>query len=191
MSGHPQGAEDPVRRPARRLAAATFALVVAIPLAVPGCYPQSGRTPDEEVTGADRDAPPVPRVSAVERAEILGLSDELTRIYKSGDWPALASLVAPDYLGTAPGVEWDVARLKEEFPKVRLVDCRTDAVTVKALAPGLVLLNQDAFLKESYDGQDISGRYRFTTIWTRREGRWQLLFEEEVPLPATAEAGSS
>jgi ketosteroid isomerase-like protein len=53
----------------------------------------------------------------------------------------------------------------------------------------LVLLNQDAVLEETYDGEDISGRYRVTTVWARRDGRWRLLFEQEVPLSDLSEAG--
>lgn len=133
----------------------------------------------------------VPEVTAAVRAKILALSDDLTRIYKEGDWSSLSSLVASDYLGSAPGFEWDLARLKAEFPKIRLTGCRVEGATVKALAPGLVLLNQDATLQETYDGHDISGHYRFTTIWARRDGRWRLLFEQEVPLSSPTEGGKS
>jgi hypothetical protein len=35
----------------------------------------------------------------------LSLIDQLVRCYRAGDCTALSSLVAPDYLGTAPGVQ--------------------------------------------------------------------------------------
>lgn len=149
--------------------------------------------------GTSHDAPAVtgrtPRFPAelapASRAEVLALADQLTAIYKRGDWPALARLVAPDYLGSAPGMEWDFDELKAEFPKVRLVDCHVESSTVRRLAFGLVLLNQDAALKEFYGDQDISGRYRFTTIWARRQGGWRLIFEQEMPLPAPAASSAS
>ncbi|HVN78254.1 MAG TPA: nuclear transport factor 2 family protein, partial [Terriglobia bacterium] len=116
------------------------------------------------------------------RTEALALSDQLVGIYKSGDWRALLSLLDPGYLGTAPGIQWNLAALQREFPKIRLSEYHREAFIVKKLAPGMVLLNEDGTLRETYDGQDISGRYRFTTIWVKRAGSWRLLFEQEVPL---------
>jgi len=174
--------EDGRRLVGYRLALVLLASAVSPFPGVVGCDVHGGRPSHQRAAEMEPDSPMVPEVSAAVKAEILGLGDELTAVYKRRDWPALASLVAPDYLGSAPGFEWDLAKLEAEFPRVQLFDCRVEAATVKALAPGLVLLNQDAVLKETYSGQDISGRYRFTTVWARRDGRWRLVFEQEVPL---------
>jgi hypothetical protein len=128
------------------------------------------------------DAAPLEPTPAV-KAAVLGASARLTQIYEARDLGALIALVAPDYLGSAPGFEWDLAKLKEEFPKIHLHEFHGETPTLKQLAPNLVLLNQDASIRESYDGQDISGRYRMTTIWVHRGGHWCLLFEQEIPLP--------
>ena len=114
----------------------------------------------------------------------LALSDQLSTIYKHGDWSALADLLAPEYLGTAPEGQWDMKALQREFPKIHFTGIHRDHFVVKELAPDVLLLNEDATLQETYDGQDISGRYRFTTIWTRQAERWRLLFEQEMPLAA-------
>jgi hypothetical protein len=117
------------------------------------------------------------------RIELLAQADGLTAIYQRGDWPALKLVLAPGYLGTAPGQEWDASQLEREFPKVKLIDFVRHNATVKPLGVNVVLLNEDGFLRETYADQDISGWYRFTTIWTRVDGRWRLLFEQEVPIP--------
>lgn len=83
----------------------------------------------------------------------------------------------------------DLSACRDRQAPVNRASRRTTGATVKALAPGLVLLNQDAVLEETYDGEDISGRYRVTTVWARRDGRWRLLFEQEVPLSDLSEAG--
>jgi hypothetical protein len=57
-----------------------------------------------------------------------------------------------------PGAQWDRATLEREFAKIRMTD------------------------KETYAGEEISGRYRMTTIWINRANEWRLLFEQEVPL---------
>jgi hypothetical protein len=38
-------------------------------------------------------------------------------------------------------------------------------------------------MRETYAGQDISGRYWSSDVWVRRGGRWLLLVEQELPLP--------
>jgi hypothetical protein len=117
-------------------------------------------------------------------ATILSLDDQLSDIYKRGDWSALRGLVAPDYLGSWGNfLTADLSRLQREFPKVRLKSFHRELAVVKSLSPGVVLLNENGRMEETYDGQDVSGRYRFTTVWVHRQGRWRLLFEQEVPLP--------
>ena len=119
-------------------------------------------------------------------AEVLNLSDHLSNIYKEHDWSGLKKLVSSGYVGTAPGFQWTIADLEKEFPKISLHDIHRDAYFIKVLNPALVLLNEDATLKETYDGQDISGPYRMTTIWTKQGDAWQLLFEQEIPIPVSA-----
>jgi hypothetical protein len=93
-------------------------------------------------------------------------------------------MLAPGYLGTAPGLSWNLDSLRAAFPRIHFITWRRDQATVKELSPGTLLVNDDGWLTESYDGQDISGRYRLTEVWVRRDGRWLLLFEQEMPLPA-------
>jgi Domain of unknown function (DUF4440) len=133
-------------------------------------------------SGAQRNALALAPDSA--RVVGLALSDQLSDVYKCGDWPRLATMLAPDYLGAAPGLSWNLDSLQAAFPKIHFIAWRRDAATVKELSPGTLLVNDDGQLTESYDGQDISGRYRLTDVWVRRGGRWLLLFEQEVPLPA-------
>jgi hypothetical protein len=78
---------------------------------------------------------------------------------------------------------WNFASLQKEFPKIALLAVHRSSFLVRPLAPDIVLLNEDVTLQETYDGQDISGPYRWTTIWARRSGRWQLIFEQEIPIP--------
>ena len=79
---------------------------------------------------------------------------------------------------------WDRAALQREFPRIRMQSFHRDSAIVKALGAGVVLLNEDATMRETYAGKDISGRYRMTTAWAFREGRWRLVFEQEIPLAA-------
>jgi len=115
-------------------------------------------------------------------AEAAALDRRLTQIDLSRDWPALEAIVAPDYYGTGEGFEWDFAALQREFPKIQLSDLHVERQNVKRLAPDLILVNDVLTMRETYGGQNISGRYWSGDIWVRRNGRWLLLVEQEVPL---------
>jgi hypothetical protein len=137
------------------------------------------------LAGPTRPAPalaPAPAPGEDERLT-LSLSNELTDIYLKRDLDRLHKLLAPEYLGTAPGTNWDAERLAAEFPQIEMQAARRLRYTVKPLARDLLLLNEDVELYETYRGQNISGTYRMTTIWTERQGRWLLLFEQEIQLP--------
>jgi hypothetical protein len=110
------------------------------------------------------------------------LDARLTTAYHSGDWAALEALVAPDYLGITEDFEWDFASLKREFPKIRLIDSKMERQRVKRLASDLILVNDVFTMHETFDGEDISGRYCTSNVWVHRNGRWLLLVEQEVRL---------
>jgi hypothetical protein len=148
-----------------------------------GCAGSDGR--GAAGSGASVGPEPAPNADSL-REQMLGMSDRLTAIYRNRDWPALDSLLAEDYLGSAPGLEWNRDSLRAEFPMIHLIGSTREGATVKWLAPGTALLNEDVKLRESFGGEDISGRYRWTTIWVRRGGGWKLAFEQELGIPAEA-----
>ncbi len=115
-------------------------------------------------------------------AEGATLDRRLTDIYLHRDWPALAAIVAPDYYGTGEGFEWDFAALQREFPKIQLSELHVERQHVKRLAPDLIVVNDILTMRETYGNQNISGRYWSGDIWVKRDGRWLLLVEQEIPL---------
>jgi hypothetical protein len=116
--------------------------------------------------------------------EVLELDKRLTDVYRRHDAQALLALVAPEYYGDAGDFEWDHDTLMREFPKIRLSDLRVERRHVKRLTPDIVQIDCVQTMQEVYDGQDISGRYWTSGIWVHRDGRWLLLVEQEIPLPA-------
>jgi hypothetical protein len=120
--------------------------------------------------------------SATVESQVLARDREYSEAWLRGDWEAVAGIVAPEYWGAGSDFSWDLARLKEEFPKAKAMAYRNEAPHVKGLGPGLVLLNRVTTMRETYAGADISGRYWISEIWVRRDGRWLLLVEQEIPL---------
>lgn len=110
------------------------------------------------------------------------LDQRLTNTYLHRDWAALSTIVAPDYCGSGDGFEWNFSDLQREFPKIQLADFHIERQRVKQLAPGVLLVSDVATVRETYAGQDISGRYKSTDVWVLRDGKWLLLVEQETPL---------
>jgi len=152
-----------------------MALLLGVPIVLGGCEhrERAGSAASNHAGASGED-------SIV--AEAVALDRQLTEVYLHRDWPALAAIVAPDYYGTGEGFEWDFAALQREFPKIQLSDFHIERQHVKRLAPDLILINDVLTMREIYAGQNISGRYWSGDIWVRRDGRWLLLVEQEVPL---------
>jgi hypothetical protein len=111
------------------------------------------------------------------------LDQSLTDAWQSGQWTTLEPLIAPDYQGITEDPNWNFATLKTEFPKIRLRDSKIEKQTVRRLAYDLILVNDVFTMHETYNNQDISGRYSSSDIWVRRNNRsWLLLVEQEVRL---------
>jgi hypothetical protein len=126
-------------------------------------------TSDQEVSEADKSA-------------ILSLDRRYAEAWKQSDWATVAVLVAPDYWGAGEGFSWDFQKLREAFPKIKLLEYRNEPPSVKALGRDAILVNYITRMRETDDGVDISGRYWYSQIWVRRAGAWRLLVEQEVPL---------
>jgi hypothetical protein len=110
------------------------------------------------------------------------LDQRLTDAYHIRDWSKLQSLLAPDYSAISEAAEWDLATLQREFPKIHLIDFKIEQRHIRRLSPDLLLINEVAFMHETYENDDTSGRYSNSDIWVRRNGRWLLLLEQEVRL---------
>jgi len=115
-------------------------------------------------------------------AQGAALDAKLSDAYMHGDWSAFSAFVAPDYTASGDGFEWNRADLEREFPKIQLLEFRVERQRVKQLSPGVLLVSDIATMRETYDKQDISGRYVSSDVWVNRDGKWWLLVEQETRL---------
>jgi hypothetical protein len=120
--------------------------------------------------------------SATVESQVLARDHEYAEAWLKGDWENIAEIVAPEYWGIGDDFSWDLAKLKEEFPKAKAIAYTNEVPHVRQLAPGLALLTRVTRMRETYAGADISGRYWISEIWTLRNGRWMLLVEQEILL---------
>ena len=116
------------------------------------------------------------------KSEILSLDHRYAEAWRQGDWATVESLVAPDYEAIGEDFSWSLQNLREEFPKVKLLEYKNGPASLEALGPDTILLSYVTRMQETADGKDISGRYWYSQIWVRRAGAWRLLVEQEIPL---------
>jgi uncharacterized protein (TIGR02246 family) len=100
------------------------------------------------------------------------------------DGAALADLFADDYIEiTVDGKRMEKKEIVEWSPQVDEIDrYAVDAETVVTLGDDTVVLSYHLVLDGSSRGKTISPRERWaTSIWSRRDGRWQCCFFQQSP----------
>jgi ketosteroid isomerase-like protein len=63
-----------------------------------------------------------------------------------------------------------------KFQSIELSDLKVHVYGDAAVAAGT------STLKGTYKGQDISGTYRFTDVWVKRNGKWQAVASQSTKL---------
>lgn len=118
--------------------------------------------------------------------ELLKVGKEYEEAIVRGDAAAYDRIMADDYTFTSPtGEVSDKAREIErtksgdvKFESGRADDVRTRIYGDTAVVTGLWIS------KGKYKGQDFSGKDRFTTVFVKRGGRWQLVAEHVTSVAA-------
>jgi ketosteroid isomerase-like protein len=101
-----------------------------------------------------------------------------------GDTSVIERLEADDIISTDPSgkvtdKQQDVQALKSgelKFETVKLSDMKVRVYGNTAVATGTNMV------KGSYKGQDISGSYRFTDTWVKRNGKWQAVASQATKI---------
>ncbi len=116
--------------------------------------------------------------SSVEQ-ELMQLEKESAAAAVKGDTTFLDRHTAANYVGTDPvGGVGDRATMmagaKAGDPKFEALDL--DEMSVRMAGTEAAVVTGRATVKGKLkSGMDISGQYRFTDVWVRQEGRWQLM----------------
>ncbi len=116
--------------------------------------------------------------SSVEQ-ELMQLEKESAAAAVKGDTTFLDRHTAANYVGTDPvGGVGDRATMmagaKAGDPKFEALDL--DEMSVRMAGTEAAVVTGRATVKGKLkSGMDISGQYRFTDVWVKREGRWQVM----------------
>ena len=119
--------------------------------------------------------------------ELTTRESEFSEALLRGDWKALEQIEADDLIftnadGSVTHKSDDVANLRLgnfKFESIKMQD-----VTVQDFGEVAVVTGQ-LTEKVRYKTTDLSGLYRFTDVWVRRDGRWQLFAGQETLVPSS------
>jgi ketosteroid isomerase-like protein len=152
------------------------ALVVAIPVAA------AAQTPDTKQQPA---AAAKPAGGDVEQALMKIERDAAAALLKK-DVASFGRVFADDASLTSPdGTVQTKAQLLADVKSGDLVLESTDISDMKVHAYGeSAVVTYATTDKGKYKGQDISGRYRWTDVFVRRGGTWQIVASQGTPIPA-------
>jgi ketosteroid isomerase-like protein len=109
--------------------------------------------------------------------EITKLEQEAAQAFVKDGVAAVDKYEADDIMSIDPmGVVTDKSQDKQAFSsgETKLQSIDESDVKVRVYGNTAVALGtQD--VKGTYKGQDISGKYRFTDVWVKRGGKWQIV----------------
>ena len=103
---------------------------------------------------------------------------DFDRAQLHSDAAELQRLLADDYvLYNSQGKVENKADFLHDYAQMRLEPFTVEDETVRYWGDGAVLAGV-ATLKGTSEGQPFSARLRFSDIWRKRDGRWQVAFTQ-------------
>jgi ketosteroid isomerase-like protein len=117
------------------------------------------------------------QVAASKEDQIGKLEDDWAAAMVKADLSALDRILAADFVSTGPTGEVQtkeglLADLKTG--KLKFESMHVDELKVRTYGDTAVALGMDTS-KATYDGKDISGQFRWTDVFVKRNGRWQAV----------------
>jgi hypothetical protein len=121
-------------------------------------------------------------------ADIVQKEKELRNAHLKGDAAALDRLDAEDFIAINPeGVVRDRVWVLTAYRSGNNKDEAIDNSDVKIHSYGniaVVTLRSD--IQRHLDGKDLSGAFRITRVWARRNGEWKIVVTQSTRIPVGA-----
>jgi ketosteroid isomerase-like protein len=109
--------------------------------------------------------------------ELMQIERDLAKASIGHDTAMLERMEADDYTFTTP--EGSVITKAEDIAGLKSGDFKAEShdltdMKVRVYGDTAIVTGLNT-MKASYKGQDLSGAYRFTDVFVRRDGRWQIV----------------
>ncbi|MFB3916995.1 MAG: nuclear transport factor 2 family protein [Terriglobales bacterium] len=125
---------------------------------------------------AKEPAEAMPPIGGMQQVAILEQRYRLAAL--DGDAAYVKKLLATGYIGTGPdGVVSDRMETITAYEKGALKFSSIELDQMKGISqgPNVVVINARATVKGKFNDRDISGAYRYTRVWVKRGGNWQVI----------------
>ena len=122
---------------------------------------------------------------SVEQA-VMQMEEDLRVAISKGDAKAYARIVGDDYVFTNPDA---VMRTKAQMVSaydsgsIKYESVKFDEIKVHPYGDAAVVTGRST-VKGMDGGKDISGQFRYTRVYVKRQGRWQLVATQVTSIPA-------
>lgn len=152
-------------------------IVVLVMLLLFGVVMAFGQESQKSEKAEKKSAAKSDKASGNVQDQIKKLEEEWANGAIKGDASVVDRFEADDIVSTDPsgrvtGKQQDVQDVKSgelKFESMNLSDVKVSVYGNTAVATGVNTL------KGTYKGKDISGEYRFTDTWVKRNGQWQVV----------------
>ena len=109
------------------------------------------------------------------KGELIKLENDWATAWQKRDTAFLQKLFADEYISTDPeGATWTKAQDIVNTEKTRVESILLADLKVHVYDNAAVV-TAGSTIKGTFDGKDISGTYRGTDMFVRRDGRWQVV----------------
>lgn len=120
---------------------------------------------------------------AVDRtAELIGLEQKFNQALLRADWKAIEQIEAEDLVFT--NADGSVDGRPDEVASIRSGDLKFESINMSELRfrdlGSVAVITGKLVERVHYKGANLSGTYRFTDVWAKREGTWQLVAGQET-----------
>jgi ketosteroid isomerase-like protein len=172
------------------------ALLLVPVLLLCGCDPPdpaatrpSGEPTDSPASGAVPAAPSrVPADAARDKAELIRLEHDYARALMTKDRAFLMRFYAPDWRGGNWMGFWSKSTMLKSVLNARYVVKSMNVRDLKVRVEGDVAIVQGVDEEvTSVDGKDTSGKWAFTDVFARRDGRWVAVASHTSEVKPTGE----
>ena len=124
------------------------------------------------------------KVTSTEKA-LLKIEEDLQAGILKGDWAVFDRYLAPGFVFVGPdGSMQDKAQWMADAKSgaLKIESSRNEDMKVRVFADTAVVMYR-SIDKGTFKGMDISGQYRWTDVFIKRGGKWQIVSTQGTPLP--------
>ena len=133
---------------------------------------------------------PQPRAAAAAPASadekaVMQIEDELAAAMVKADAAKVDAVLAPSFLFVSPdGMVVERATLLADLKsgKLKFASSKNDEMKVRVFGSAAVAIYRSTD-KGTYDGNDISGQYRWTDTFVKEGGKWHIVSTQGTMIP--------